>query len=77
MVQLIKILVNLVQKPDQSNEGLWDVLVQQGGNLPHRPGLIEAEALTIAADNGCAVPNENGTAKATDRISNKIKVCFS
>jgi hypothetical protein len=23
------------------------------------------------------VPNENGTAKATDRISNKIKVCFS
>ena len=83
MVQLIKILVNLVQKPDQSNEryketfeGLWDALVQQGGDISHHPGLIATEALTIAAENGRNAPNADDTAEATDRISNKIKACF-
>jgi hypothetical protein len=57
MVQLIKILVNLVQKPDQSIEryketfeGLWDALIQQGGDISHHPGLIAAETLAIAAE---------------------------
>jgi hypothetical protein len=84
MVQLIKILVNFVQDPSQSNEryiketfeGLWDALVQHGGSLADHPGLVEAEAIVVANENGRVVPNVDDTTEARTRVSEKIKACF-
>jgi hypothetical protein len=80
MVQLIKMLVNLTQE-NMSNErykevfeGLWEAHIQQGGNLGHQPGLIEAEAQLIAGAG--AMPNANDIAQATTIVENKLKACF-
>ena len=80
MVQLIKMLVNLTQD-NMSNEqykevfeGLWDAHIQQGGNLGHQPGLIEAEAQLIAGPG--VIPDPADVAAATTVVENKVKACF-
>ena len=80
MVQLIKMLVNLTQE-SMSNErykevfeGLWEAHIQQGGNLGHQPGLIEAKAQLIAGAG--MMPNANDIAQATANVENKLKACF-
>ena len=80
MVQLIKMIINLTQdnmsneKYKEVFEGLWDAHVQQGGNLGHQPGLIEAEAQIIAGPGN--IPDPNDIDEATLNVENKVKACF-
>ena len=63
-MQLIKGLVLLTQDKDDTNkkykeifDDIWDAIVQQGGDITHRTGLIKAQVDIIVDFVGsCSIP---------------------